>query len=61
MRLSFTRTRKESAAPFVEERYRDLIEALYSGQKELAVEATVTYRDGRQGVIRTLISVNEVI
>lgn len=55
-----TRTRKIRRS-FVEERYRDLIEALYSGQRELAVEATVTYRDGRQGVIRTLISVNEVI
>jgi len=55
-----TRTRKIRRS-FVEERYKDLIEALYSGQKELAVEATVTYRDGRQGTIRTVISVNEVV
>ncbi|MEJ5376724.1 MAG: AMP-binding protein [bacterium] len=54
-----TRTRKIRRS-FVEDRYKDLIEALYKGQKELAVEATVTYRDGRQGIIRTLISVNDV-
>lgn len=54
-----TRTRKIRRS-FVEERYRDLIEAIYTGQKELGVEATVTYRDGRQGIIRTVISVNDV-
>jgi long-chain acyl-CoA synthetase len=54
-----TRTRKLRRS-FVEERYKDLIEALYGGLKEISVEAQVTYRDGKQGVIRTSISVNGV-
>ncbi len=54
-----TRTRKLRRT-FVEERYKDLIDALYGDQEEIAVEAPVTYRDGRKGVIRTSILVNEV-
>ncbi len=54
-----TRTRKLRRS-FVEEKYRDLIEALYGSEKEISVEAQVTYRDGRQGLIRTDIRVNDV-
>ncbi|MEJ2717368.1 MAG: AMP-binding protein, partial [Deltaproteobacteria bacterium] len=54
-----TRTRKLRRT-FVEDRYRDLIEALYGDRDEIAVEAAVTYRDGRTGVIRTSIRVNKV-
>jgi long-chain acyl-CoA synthetase len=54
-----TRTRKLRRA-FVEDRYMELIEALYSDQEEITVEAPITYRDGRQGVIRTSIQVNTV-
>jgi long-chain acyl-CoA synthetase len=54
-----TRTRKLRRV-FVENRYKDLIDALYGGQGSIAVEASVTYRDGRQGVIRTAIQVNTV-
>ena len=54
-----TRTRKLRRT-FVEERYKELIDALYSGQDEISVEAPVTYRDGTQGVIRTTIRVNQV-
>jgi long-chain acyl-CoA synthetase len=54
-----TRTRKIRRT-FVEERYNHLIDAMYSGKKSLDVEAQVTYRDGRSGVIRTTIQVNEV-
>lgn len=54
-----TRTRKLRRT-FIEERYKDLIEALYGEERQLVVEAPVTYRDGRTGVIRTNIKVNEV-
>jgi len=54
-----TRTRKLRRT-FVEERYNFLIDALYGNQEEIAVEAPVTYRDGRQGMIRTSIQVNKV-
>ncbi len=55
-----TRTRKLRRT-FVEDRYKDLIQALYNDLEEIAVEAHVTYRDGRRGVIRTSIHVNAVV
>ena len=54
-----TRTRKLRRT-FVEERYGDLISALYSDLNELTIEAPVTYRDGRTGVITTAIKVNSL-
>ena len=54
-----TRTRKLRRT-FVEERYKDLIGALYSDQPEFKVEASVTYRDGRKGTIETSIQVTRI-
>ncbi len=54
-----TRTRKLRRA-FIEERYRDLITALYGEDREFGVETSITYRDGRKGVIRTAIQINPV-
>lgn len=55
-----TRTRKLRRT-FVEERYSELISALYSNANELQVEAPITYRDGRQGVISTAIKINSLM
>jgi len=41
-----TRTRKLRRA-FLEERYQDIVEGLYSGAAEIHLETTVTYEDGR--------------
>lgn len=54
-----TRTRKLRRT-FVEERYGELVDALYSNLEEIVVEAPITYRDGRQGAISTSIHVNTV-
>jgi len=54
-----TRTRKLRRT-FVESRYSDLITALYGKDREYNVEASVTYRDGRKGVIKTSIHINEM-
>lgn len=54
-----TRTRKIKRT-FVEERYKELIDALYSGASEMSVEAPITYRDGRKGTITTAIKINSV-
>jgi len=51
-----TRTRKLRRT-FVEERYKDLIGALYGDKVAFKVEASVTYRDGRKGTIETSILV----
>ncbi|HEY2559314.1 MAG TPA: AMP-binding protein, partial [Caldimonas sp.] len=47
-----TRTRKLKR-DFVEERYRDVIEALYIGSSSLDVAIPVRYQDGRSGTLRT--------
>jgi len=54
-----TRTRK-LRREFMEERYRDLIERIYSDGEEIKVEAAVTYRDGRKGMVTTSIKVRTV-
>jgi long-chain acyl-CoA synthetase len=54
-----TRTRK-LRRDFVEQRYKDLIDAMYGDKKNVTVEATVTYRDGRKGVVSTAINVRQV-
>jgi len=54
-----TRTRK-LRREFMEERYRELVEGIYSGREEIEVEAAVTYRDGRKGVVSTGIKVRSV-
>ncbi|MGL1765672.1 hypothetical protein ACSTIQ_00275, partial [Vibrio parahaemolyticus] len=46
-----TRTRKVRRA-VVAERYAGLVEALYDGRRTVAVEARVTFEDGRSGTIR---------
>ncbi|UCE98459.1 MAG: AMP-binding protein [Dehalococcoidia bacterium] len=55
-----TRTRK-LRREFMEERYKDLIRAMYGEGDEVKVEAPVTYRDGRKGVVTTSIKVRTVI
>ena len=54
-----TRTRK-LRREFMEERYKDLIEAIYQDGKEINVKAPVTYRDGRKGVVTTSIKVRNI-
>ncbi|AII61001.1 MULTISPECIES: AMP-binding protein [Dehalococcoides] len=54
-----TRTRKLRRG-FVSERYKDLIDAMYHLNKEVKVEAAVTYRDGRKGVVTTSIKVRSL-
>jgi long-chain acyl-CoA synthetase len=45
---------------FVEDRYKQFITALYGTEATAAVEIKVVYRDGRQGVIKADIKVNQV-
>jgi len=51
-----TRTRKLRRG-FMEDRYRDLVEAMYGDKSEVRVSAQVKYRDGRTGVIETAVRV----
>jgi long-chain acyl-CoA synthetase len=55
-----TRTRK-IRREFVEEKYKDLIQAMYGQIEEVPVQANVTYRDGRKGTVSTTIKVREVV
>ncbi len=54
-----TRTRK-LRREFMERRYKDLIDAMYSDKESVIVEAPVTYRDGRKGVVATAIKVRTI-
>jgi len=54
-----TRTRKLRRG-FLDERYHDLVEALYGDKPEFTAEATITYRDGRKGTIKTLVRINSL-
>jgi long-chain acyl-CoA synthetase len=54
-----TRTRKIRRA-FLEQRYRNLIDAIYSGKQELVDTATVTYQNGTKGTVEAVIKVNTV-
>ena len=54
-----TRTRK-LRREFMEQRYKELIEAIYEAGKEINVKAPVTYRDGRKGVVTTSIKVRHI-
>ncbi len=51
-----TRTRKIRRG-FMEERYRNLVEAIYHGDPEVEVETQVKYRDGRQALMKTHIKI----
>jgi long-chain acyl-CoA synthetase len=44
----------------MENRYTDIIDALYSGQANYQMETEVAYRDGRKGVMKTDIRIEEL-
>ena len=54
-----TRTRKLRRI-FLEERYRELIGAIYDDKAEVPIEARVRYRDGRMGTIKTTLTIKSV-
>jgi long-chain acyl-CoA synthetase len=54
-----TRTRK-LRRDFMEERYKDMINAMYNNMESVDVDATITYRDGRKGTVTTSIQVRSL-
>src|SRR5262249_59852813 len=54
-----TRTRKLRRR-FIAEKYAPLVEALYSDADHVAVEAKVTYEDGRTGMVRADVKIRAV-
>ncbi|HSF06324.1 MAG TPA: AMP-binding protein [Methylomirabilota bacterium] len=54
-----TRTRKVRRG-YIAQKYAALIEALYSEQNHVPVEAKVTYEDGRTGVVRADLMIREI-
>jgi len=55
-----TRTRKLRRG-MLEERYGELIVAIYTGQATFEAEVPVKYRDGRTGVVKTLTRINAAV
>ena len=54
-----TRTRKLRRT-FVEERFKPMIDAVFSSEKQIEITSQITYRDGRTGTTKSLIKVNQV-
>ncbi len=54
-----TRTRKVRRR-FVAEKYAPVIDAFYSGGHAVELEAAITYEDGRQGVMKSRVEVEDV-
>jgi long-chain acyl-CoA synthetase len=54
-----TRTRKLRRA-FVEKRYQDIVEALYSADDVVHIDTTITYEDGRKSHIKTDLQIQKV-
>jgi long-chain acyl-CoA synthetase len=54
-----TRTRKVRRG-YIAQKYATLIDALYSGQDRVQVEAKVTYEDGRTGTMRADVVIRDV-
>ena len=54
-----TRTRKVRRA-FVADKYKDLIDGLYSDADSVDIEAEVTYEDGRKGTLKATLTIADV-
>jgi len=54
-----TRTRKLRRS-FLQDRYQDLIEAIYGNKEEMPVVTEVKYRDGRKGTVETNLKIRSV-
>ena len=54
-----TRTRKLRRA-FVEKRYADIVEALYSDRDVVHIDTTITYEDGRKSHIKTDLHIRHI-
>ena len=45
---------------FLEEHYRELIDAIYNDNTEVSLEAQVRYEDGRMGTVKTTLSIQPI-
>ncbi len=54
-----TRTRKVRRR-LIEEKYRDIVDALYDGSTTVSTETEVTYEDGRKGSIKATLEIRTV-
>ena len=54
-----TRTRKVRRR-YIADKYATVVEALYTGQTEVALTTAVTYEDGRQGTVQSRVRIADV-
>ena len=54
-----TRTRKLRRS-FLEDKYKGMVDAIYSGKKDLDAKIPIKYQDGREGMLKTKVFINNV-
>ncbi len=54
-----TRTNKVRRR-FIEQKYKDLVEALYEGRERVDVQAKVKYRDGREAIVKASVKIENM-
>jgi long-chain acyl-CoA synthetase len=54
-----TRSRKIRRS-FLEKKYVDFISAIYQGKVEFQAEVPVKYQDGRTGILRAAVHINDL-
>jgi len=52
-----TRTRKLRRG-FLEEKYKDMVDAIYTGKKDFDTEIPIKYQDGREGLLKAKVFIN---
>jgi long-chain acyl-CoA synthetase len=52
-----TRTRKLRRG-FLEEKYEDMVDAIYTGKKDFDTEIPIKYQDGREGLLKAKVFIN---
>jgi hypothetical protein len=45
---------------FMEDKYQQLVDGLFSEEAQIDITASITYRDGTKGEIKSSLSINDV-
>ena len=61
MAANLSEDAKEGPRAFVEKRYSEIVDALYSNNDNVHIDTTIKYEDGRQAHIKTDLHISKVM